>query len=151
MPHVLERIVHADVDRNDGEVGAGGLVRLLEMRHLLTARNAPRRPELQIHGFLAVQLAEIERLAVDRHELEARRRRSQEPAAGGNRLALRARVGRLTARACGQDTATERHHRENHASHGGPHFAVTSGAPSGTIMTAMAVAPSVELALSPTV
>jgi hypothetical protein len=60
---------------------------------------------LRYTAFLAVQVAEVDRLAVDRLELEARRRRSDEAPAGGDRLALRARVGGLRGRVCRQAAA----------------------------------------------
>jgi len=62
------------------EVGPGRLEGPLEVRHLLAARHAPGGPELEVHGFLAIQTAKIDPLAIDRLKHEAGRRGADETA-----------------------------------------------------------------------
>lgn len=55
----------AGVDRHHRDALALLLMDLLEARRLLSARYAPRGPELQIHRPLAVQRGQVDALAVD--------------------------------------------------------------------------------------
>src|ERR1700757_2390154 len=72
----LWRITESDVHRDYREIVTRSFVALLKLRHLLAAGHAPRRPKLQVHGLPAVELTQIDGLAVDRLERDLRRRRS---------------------------------------------------------------------------
>jgi hypothetical protein len=149
FPDIGERIVEARVDAYHREVGAGGLVHLFEVRHLPQARDAPRRPELEVDRLLAVQRAEVDRFALDRADNEPGCRRADHGAARG----LGALLTGWRLRRRGRDpkhrkaAGAERRDRSRVHIHLGS-SGVTSGAPSGTIITAIARAGAVALAFS---
>src|SRR5271166_90441 len=73
----LDGIVEADVYRDYRKIRPRSLISMLKMGHLLAARHAPGRPKLEVHGFLAVQAAKIDGIAIDRLDHEARRHGTQ--------------------------------------------------------------------------
>ncbi len=74
----LDGIVEADIYRDYRKIRPRSLIGMLKMRHLLAARHAPGRPKLEVHGFLAVQAAKIDGIAVDCLDHQVRRRSTQE-------------------------------------------------------------------------
>jgi len=66
------RVVEAGVDADHCQILPGGLVGMLEVRHLFDARAAPGGPELQIHGLFAEIGTEVDGAAIDAAQLQCR-------------------------------------------------------------------------------
>src|SRR5437868_11280368 len=60
----LKIVVEACVDPYHFKIVAGSLGDMLEMRHLQAARDAPRRPEFEVDGFLSVEIAKAQLVPV---------------------------------------------------------------------------------------
>ncbi len=150
--NVVDRVREAGIDRNDDEIRPGVLEAVLEVRHLLAAGHAPGRPELEVYGLVAVELAEIDGRAVDRLQQQRRRGRTDERPAGALGKSL-ARVLR-TRRGCHAEGAEEHHEADPRAMpHGAPPWAtaVVTGAALSFSMNTRIRAGAVGLALADTV
>src|SRR5262249_56237484 len=81
LADVLDRIVDSNVDCEHREPVAVDAKRRLQVRHLLAARHAPRRPELEIDWTLPEQRREIDMRAVEQLERHRRRSTTNQPIA----------------------------------------------------------------------
>jgi hypothetical protein len=149
--HGLDRIVDPEVDRIHRDAIAVLPVGGFEVRHLLAARLAPRRPELEVDRLAPGQLGERDAAAVEQRQ---RRRRCAVPDQRGagrhgalltlaDLRGLDRRAGRLGGHGRGRvlclgsraRLARQQHHarRDDRVTHGYlPPFAVTGGTLTGT-------------------
>src|SRR5450631_3243406 len=149
VPDIGDRIVESGVDGDDRKVRSSRFIGSLEMRHLLAAGYAPRGPEFQIHGLPAVQMAQVDRVAVDGRQHDPGRRLADQRMAGAFRHLLTAACRSGIGTRPGNRAKGEHHHHcaEYHGCLSPP-ASLDTGAPLSLTMKTSIRAGFVRLALA---